>query len=243
MRKVFFSLILFPLFLVLSGCTKINMFSYNKDFENYQFLLEQNEPEEEPIRTGDKFSISVWNHEKLSIGSIYGIYNSNEIFGKWQLVKSDSSVTLPRIGKVFVVGMTISEAEKHFVEIYKKFILDPVVTIQIHSHTIDILGQVKNPGPIVLFHHKHTLIEALSEGGGYTDYAKIGETKLVRNGVGYKIDLTRISPEDLSKLYVKSGDLIFLPSKFSKNIEQKTPILLAFASVLTALLILFRGGN
>lgn len=235
------SILLLTAVALLSSCARLNILSQKKDFEGYQLLLEQNEPEEERIKTGDKFSISVWNHEELSIGSIYGIYNSNEVFGKWQLVKIDSSVTLPRIGKVNVVGMTISEAENHFVAIYKEFIIDPVITVQIHSHKIDVLGQVKNAGPIVLFHHKHTLIEALSLAGGYTDYAKIAKTRIVRDGIGYTVDLTKIAPKDLSKLYVKSGDLIFLPSKFSKSVEQKSPIILAFASVFTVLLILLRG--
>jgi len=217
------------------------MFSNRGDFDSYEFLLEQDEPEEEPIRTGDKFSISVWNHEELSIGSIYGIYNSNEIFGKWQLVKSDSTVTLPRIGTVSVVGMTITEAELHFAAIYEEFIKDPVVTIQIHSHIVDVLGQANTPGPIVLFHHKHTIIDALSQAGGYTDYANISKVKLVRNGKGYMIDLTKIAPSDLSKLYIKSGDLIYLPTKFAKTLEQRSPVMLAFVSLVTTLLIILRG--
>lgn len=242
MKRIFRLAIPFTIVIgMCASCSKINMLSYKKDFQTYHFLLEQNEPEEEKIKKGDKFSISVWNHEELSIGSIYGIYNSNEVFGKWQLVKTDSSVTLPRIGKINVVGMTISQAESHFMSIYKAFIKDPVVTVQIHSHKVDVLGQVNNAGPIILFHHKHTLVEALSLAGGYTDYAKISKTKIVRDGIGYTIDLTKIAPQDLAKLYVKSGDLIFLPTKISKPIEQKSPVILAFTSVFTVLLILFKN--
>lgn len=237
MKKHLFGILLL-LSIGFSSCVRMNMFSVKNEFESYQLLLNQKEPEETPIRIGDKFSVSVWKHEELSIGSIYGIYNSNEVFGKWQLVKNDSTITLPQIGTLKLVGMTISEAEAYLKTIYAEIIIDPVVTIQIHSHTVDILGQVKSAGQIVLYHQKHTISEALALVGGYTDYANISKVKLVRDGVGYEIDLTRITPQDLSRLFIKPGDLIVIPTKNSKFIEQKSSLMIATASVITTILII-----
>lgn len=219
----------------------MNMFTQDSSFKDYKALLQESEQRSAEIRVGDKFSISVWKHDELSIGSIYGIYNSNQIFGKWQLVKPDSTILFPKIGTVKLVGYTVQEAEAVLTNYYEKFIVNPLVTIQIHSHNVELLGEVTRPGKIVLFHNKHTIVEALASTGGYTDYAHISKTRLIRNGIAYNIDLTEITPKELSELYLMPGDYLYIPTKQSKKVDQKASILLVAVSVFTTLLILFKG--
>jgi ActR/RegA family two-component response regulator len=42
------------------------------------------------IQIDDKLSTSVRGHDNLSIGSLFGIYNSNEVYGKWVLLGKDA---------------------------------------------------------------------------------------------------------------------------------------------------------
>ena len=55
---------------------------------NYQYI----------IRKDDKVNISVWGQEDISVGSVYGIYNSNEVYGKWLLVDANGCIEVPKIG-------------------------------------------------------------------------------------------------------------------------------------------------
>jgi len=75
------------------------VFSYDV---NYQYK----------IRKDDKISISVWGEDNLSVGSVYGIYNSNEVYGKWLLVDINGNIEVPRIGTKNVVGKTIPELKE-----------------------------------------------------------------------------------------------------------------------------------
>jgi len=42
------------------------------------------------LRKDDKISLSVWDHEELSVGSIYGHFSGNENEGKWTMVAGAS---------------------------------------------------------------------------------------------------------------------------------------------------------
>ena len=57
-------------------------FAYNKE---YQYT----------IRKDDKLSISVWGEDAYSVGSVYGIFNSNEGYGNWLLVDANGNVEIP----------------------------------------------------------------------------------------------------------------------------------------------------
>ena len=65
--------------LLLYSCKTVNLFEGEQNHSafkhidhNYQHVLAPD----------DKISISVWNHDDLSIGSSFSIYNTNESFGK-----------------------------------------------------------------------------------------------------------------------------------------------------------------
>ena len=55
------------------------------------------------------------------------------------------------------------------------------------------------------------------------------------------LDLTKLSPAQLANIYLKPGDLIYIPAKKAKIVDQKSSILLATASIITTLLIILRG--
>src|ERR1700743_3330941 len=63
------------------------------------------------IRKDDKISISCWGHDDLSVGSLYGIYNSNEVYGKWLMVNARGEVNVPKTGSFHIEGLTVSWAE------------------------------------------------------------------------------------------------------------------------------------
>ena len=56
-----------------------------------------------------KLSGSVWNHENMSIGSLFGISNSNEVYGRRILVDINGDAMLPKLVKVTLAGLTILE--------------------------------------------------------------------------------------------------------------------------------------
>jgi polysaccharide biosynthesis/export protein len=78
------------------------------------------------IRKDDKVSISVWGQDELSVGSVYGIYNSNEVYGKWLLVDANGNIELPKIGTVYVLDKTIPQLKEMLKIGFQKWIINPI---------------------------------------------------------------------------------------------------------------------
>jgi len=113
------------------------------------------------IGEGDVLSISVWGERDASVPSV--------------VVRHDGRISMPLIKEVFVAGMTPPEAEKFITDQLSKMLKAPDVTImvvQVNSKKIFMIGAVKKEGPMH-YTYKMTVMQAISEAGGLTDYAKL----------------------------------------------------------------------
>ena len=164
------------------------------------------------LKTGDKLSISIWNHDDLSIGSIFSTYSSNEVYGKWILVNSDGDVTLPQIGKVHLLDLTVEEAEKKLTNIYVTHIVDPLVLVKVLNREITILGEVNRPGIVPLEKDTMPLYKVLGHVGGLNKSADSKNIKLIRDKKEYNIDLTTLSGNKFTDIRIEASDLIYVPS-------------------------------
>ena len=105
------SILYLILVLCLSSCAQLNMYTSEKVIDQTQKLIQMTENYIPVIGVNDKVSVSIWGNEEMSVGSVYGIYNSNEVFGKWLIVDEDSMISLPRVGQVKIGGLNINEAK------------------------------------------------------------------------------------------------------------------------------------
>jgi len=125
-------------------------------------------PQSYRLRQGDSIQISVWGEDKLQ---------------KESLVLPDGSITYPLAGRVEVVGLTSTEAEKRIAEKLKPFIPDPqvsVVIINITGNTAHVLGKVIKPGQVMM-PGPMTVLDALSVAGGLDKFADHSGIKVLRN--------------------------------------------------------------
>lgn len=199
------------------------------------------------IQPDDKISLSIWNNEDLSIGSIFGIYNSNEVYGKWILVDENGEVSLPLLGNVFIAGLTTTEAAAQLQTAYSKDIKSPVIVVRVLNREITITGEVNEPGNVILDKEKTTLSEVLGNAQGFTDYARLKKVTLTRRDQDsiqvFPLDLKKMGAYDLSRIYVRRGDCIHIPDKAGKRIERKLPLLIPFASLMTGIGVLISVSN
>jgi polysaccharide export outer membrane protein len=112
------------------------------------------------IGEGDVLGISVWGERDASVPSV--------------VVRHDGKISMPLVKEIAVAGLTPPEAEKLITEQLSKMLKAPDVTImvsQINSKKIFMIGAVKKEGPMQ-FAYRMTVMQAISEAGGLTDYAK-----------------------------------------------------------------------
>lgn len=227
---------------LLSSCTQ-NLFQTKRKLP-WPTTLAVGPDYQYHLRKDDKISISVWDHEELSVGSIYSLYSVNETDGKWTLVDASGNLNVPRVGSYHVEGLTIPEAEEQLEKILGKWIVNPQLTLKVLNMQATVLGEVGAPGNQRLDKERNTLIEVLGKAGDFGVYADKRHVKVLRqNASGTKtteVNLTQLSSFESDNLIILPGDVVYVPSKNGKQFDRKAPSVLGVASIISTALILIR---
>jgi polysaccharide export outer membrane protein len=129
------------------------------------------------IGEGDIVQISVWKEPEASVQSA--------------VVRPDGKIAMPLLKEIEIVGLTPKEAEKSIADRLSKYIPGADVTVvvsNINSKRIYVVGAVKKEGPIP-YTYRMTIMQALSEAGGLTDYAKRKKIYVLRAENGNPVRL------------------------------------------------------
>jgi polysaccharide export outer membrane protein len=157
------------------------------------------------IGAGDVVQVSVWGEQSASVPSA--------------VVRPDGKISMPLLKEVAISGLTPAQAEKTIAEQLDQFIKGANVTVvvsQINSKKIYLLGAVKKEGTIS-FTYRMTVMQALSEAGGLTDYAKRKKIYVIRieGGKEYRLpfDYDAVVKGERMELNIplEPGDTIVVP--------------------------------
>jgi polysaccharide export outer membrane protein len=124
------------------------------------------------IGAGDVLSISVWKEPDASVPSV--------------VVRPDGKIAMPLLKDITVAGMTPAQAEAMITQKLSPIIHDAEVTVvvtAINSKKVYVLGAVRKEGPIA-YTYRMTALEAISEAGGLTEYAKRKKIYILRTENG-----------------------------------------------------------
>lgn len=220
--------------LVFTSCKTKNLFKTSNHIDVSNLIHSDSFFIAEKIKTDDKISISIWNHDDMSFGSAFSIYNSNESFGKWILVNNEGYVNLPKIGNIKLAGYSCDEAKTILKEKYKTYLVNPIIVVKVLNRQVTILGEVRTPGIYILEKEKNSLSELIGRSEGFATYADLEKIQIIRNGNSYIIDMTQLDLYKSCDLIVRSNDIIHVPSKKGKKLDQQAPTIIPFASIVTS---------
>jgi polysaccharide export outer membrane protein len=152
----------------------------------------------------DVLDISVWKEPEVS---------------RTVPVRPDGRISLPLLSDVQAAGLTPTQLAAHITDNLRKFMTGPQVTVivaTINSQRIYIIGEVTRAGAYPLLPGM-TVLQALSNAGGFTQFANIKNIYLLRqeNGqhVKYAFNYKEVSngkkPEQ--DVVLKASDTIIVP--------------------------------
>ena len=195
------------------------------------------------IRTDDKINISVWGQDEYSVGSIYGIYNSNEVYGKWLLVDAQGNIEVPKVGTINTLGKTVIELKNELKNLFAEWLVNPIVDVKVLNKEITILGEVRNPQVIQVDKDRNTLLEMIAQCQGFEFYADLKYVKVLRQkGEDVHIanlDLTEAGDYLSKNIQLYPGDVVIIPSRKCKNFDKRISTIIPFTTTATAAAILF----
>lgn len=245
MRNLKFILFL-GIILLLDSCKTQNLFHFSPEKENEEIKLDSifryRADYQHIIEIDNKVNISVWGQDELSIGSVYGIYNSNEVYGKWLMVDANGNIEIPKIGTMMVKGMTLPMLKDSIKSLISQWIANPIVDVKVMNKEITLLGEFRNPAVIHVDKDNNSLLELVAKAGGFEYYANLKSIKVLRQD-GPKvrianIDLTIASDEGARNIQLRPGDIIIAPSKKNKEFDKRISTIIPIATSATSAAIL-----
>lgn len=162
-------------------------------------------PDDYVIGSGDILQIAVWKELEVSVPTV--------------VVRPDGRIAIPLIKDVEVAGLTPMQAEKVITDLLSKYINAPNVTVvvtTINSKKVYVLGGVKKEGPLP-YTYRMSVIQALTEAGGLTEYAKRKKIYVLRteNGKDYRLPFdydSVIKGEKMEQnIQLLAGDTVVVP--------------------------------
>lgn len=233
--------------LAVTSCKTVNLFiedksERNTDIASLDSSFFYNPDYQYMIRKGDKISLSVWGQDKLSVGSVYGHYNSNEVYGKWLLVDARGNIEAPKLGTIHILDMTIIELKDTLKSRFELWLVNPVVDVRVLNKEIIVLGEVKEPQVIQVDKDNNTLIEIISRCEGFADYADIKYVKVLRQEgehvVVANLNLSKSGNYFSKNIQLHPGDVVIVTSKKNKEFDKRISIIIPFATAITAAVLL-----
>jgi len=239
----FLIVLIFSLTFLLGSCKIQNLMqSSTKETNNEDLFSAESRNYEYIIQPEDKLAVSIWGHDDLSVGSVFGIYNSNEVYGKWVLVDRDGRVALPQIGQIKVSDLTTRQLTDSLIVTYSKFIKEPIIVVKVLNKRVSLLGAVKQASSLILDEDQVPLLDLIAKAEGFDYYADRSQVKLVREKNGlpkeYIIDLTQMETYQQSNILIRPGDVIYVPNKNGKAFDKKSNRMLPFLGVISSLAVL-----
>ena len=134
-------------------------------------------------------------------------------------VRPDGKISLPLLNDVQAAGLTAIQLGNSIRDGLTKYITSPQVTVtvtEINSRRVYLTGEVNRAGAIPLLPNM-TVLQALSSGGGFTQFAKVKSIYVLRNEDGkqvkhpfnYKEVRNGKNPEQ--NILLLPGDVIVIP--------------------------------
>ncbi len=150
------------------------------------------------VRYGDVLAVRIW--PDIQLGGEFPVEESGMAY-------------LPLIGEVRAAGMPLDELRKELRDRYGQTLKSPVVSVT-PMFRVSLLGAVAKPG-LYRVDPTQTLLDLVSEAGGFQNDAKADRVRIVREGQVLEVNARRSleTGADLSVLTLQSGDRILVPRR------------------------------
>lgn len=134
-------------------------------------------------------------------------------------VRPDGKISLPLLNDVQAAGLTAMQLAGSLRESLSKYLTNPQVTVtvsEINSRRVYLTGEVNKPGAIPLLPNM-TVLQALSSGGGFTQFAKLKNIYVMRTEDGKQVkhpfNYKEVVKGNLAEqnILLQPGDVIVIP--------------------------------
>lgn len=234
----------------LTSCYNTKQLDYLQT-KNNSYKVPNYPKEEYLVQKSDILNIRVQSRdpEQTNFFNISSLNNSRNqadpasFFLNGYTVDKEGKINLAIVGELMVANLSVDEIRDLVQEEIDKYLLNAIVSVQLTSFKISVLGDVKNPGTNYIYNSQATIFEGLAAAGDLNITAKRKKVKLIRqdDGVSVVVNLDLTSPAILKSPYyfLHPNDVIYVDTS-KPNVGQRNfgVLTLVLSAITTGILVL-----
>ncbi|WP_170111358.1 polysaccharide biosynthesis/export family protein [Mangrovibacterium marinum] len=159
------------------------------------------------------------------------------------LIDQNGNIELPIIGAVGASNKTLAQVKKTVEQKVNEYFKEATVTVKLLNFKIVVMGEVSKPGVIYNYNNTCTLLEAISQAGGTTDYSRLKKVVVIRESLSgttnIEIDLTDKAFLNSTAYYLQPNDIVYVwPDKYKNTRLNASLYSLILSSISTLIVVL-----
>lgn len=209
---------------------------------NKPYQLQVNDILDIKIKGSDETLVTLFNQSQQPTTQSSARVDQSVFYLNGYTVDRHGNIRIPYIGELNVLGYTEREVrEKIEAELGKFFknMDDVFITVKLAGIRFTVMGEVVNPGPLVLFQNQINIVEAIGSAGDITMTGNRKNVSIIRKQIDgtkkLKIDLTDISAFNSEAYFIQSNDIIYVEPLKQKSWGTGTTGAQTFATLVSVL--------
>ena len=233
--------------LFISSCSPKKEVAYFQNAKNFETIVDT-DTFEPKIKVDDNLSISVTTFD-MEAAKPFNLFREAGASGQIinYLVDVEGNIDFPVLGKIKVIGLTVSQAKNL---IQKKledgYLKDPVVIVRILNFKVSVLGEVNNPGTFTITGERISLMQAIANAGDLTIKGRRDNVLVVRDFKGTKtytrVDLTNKELFNSPVYYLTQNDIVYVEPNHSASsgyfVDARLGTILSISSFILGIVVL-----
>lgn len=229
MRLVILMLVVLSSLYSCSTLDKSRMLKTPANYTFKEFIDSVDYKESYKIAIDDEILIQMFSNDGYNIVNIGGNYRNSNVGGMLSdvgvgvgnqrnsvsyKVLSDSTIKVPVIGKIKVIGLTLNQIEEKLERLLESQVNSPFVIARIFNRRIYIFQGGYSANVFQLQNENTTLFEVLAQTGGVYQEGNASRIKIIRGELNnpeiYLVDLSTIDGIKDANLSMQAGDIVYI---------------------------------
>jgi polysaccharide export outer membrane protein len=241
--------------IVLGSCVPLRKQIAFSDKEKHSLRLKQmmdttiaTLPYEYKIRKGDVLGVNIISVVSSSYSLTNVINNSGSVeTGAGYLVNDSGYIDLPIMGLVKVEGERISEVSTKLKTLASDYLNNVTVTVRLLNFQISVFGE--KTGRVTSPDGKVTIIDAISQIGGLTEFTNLRRVKIIRREDGgdkihiFYVDVSDVGIIATKNYYLMPDDVLVLEPLKGKNVRSYQLVTSIFISTVSLIFFVYSLGD
>lgn len=234
--------------ITITSCTRYKKLIY---IDNPDFTVSNSLYNDYKLKCGDALYIRILSSDDRinalyrPVGEGIGVsLNENSLYIASYVISSDSSITLPVVGRIKAADYTVTEFETMLQKEVNQTVNEAYVSVKLVNYKVTLLGEVLRPGIYQVYQPNTTIFDIIAKAGDIPSSGNRNDIIVIREHnnkiTKYKIDLGSVEALKSPVYHLYPNDVVIVKPLKYKVLREDVPIFSLLLSAITTFILVLR---